>query len=186
LKLWFELQEKKNMNRLDRIEKTKFLGREFLLWLWYTSEINDGIVALGEDNEIEIAIDDRIVLEPIYGEGSRHLLSGIEPSHTPEAAFALQMNKLPSEIKIKIIEESRAWSFSMRCDDLLPRSLRIPEVLSQHDDDYLYERIYLIEEIESIIEQLWTHFIGERISAEWPQLHQDIQQWIKDKSHNSS
>ena len=170
------------MNRLDCIEKTLFLGREFLLWLWFASETNGGIVGLPDDRSVEIILDDRIVLEPIHGQGNRHLLMGLEPSHTPEAAFALQRNKLPSEIKLKIILASRAWSFMMRWDDLLLRSLRIPEVLSGEDDDHLYERIYLLEEIEGIMDALWIVFLQQRLSSVWKGTQSALQEWISTKS----
>ncbi|TNE45050.1 MAG: hypothetical protein EP343_27660 [Deltaproteobacteria bacterium] len=174
------------MDRLQAIENTRFLGREFLLWLWFVSETQDGMVTLptedpDKDPTVEIVIDDRIVLEPSYGQGNRHLLSGMEPSTAPETAFALQMNNMPSEMKMKVIRGSQAWAFSLRGEDLLLRSLRIPEVLSQKDDDYLYERIYLLEEMEEILEQLWHLFINARTSPLWDETRSNIQNWIQTK-----
>lgn len=174
------------MDRLQAIENTRFLGREFLLWMWFVSETQDGIIELppteeNQDGSIEVVIDDRIVLEPSYGQGNRHLLSGMEPSTAPETAFALQMNNMPSEMKLKVIRGSQAWAFSLRGDDLLLRSLRIPEVLSQKDDDYLYERIYLLEEMEQILEQLWHNFLNARTSPLWSETQSNIQNWIQTK-----
>lgn len=169
------------MSRLEAIEQTRFLGREFLLWLWYVSESQNGIVELPDSEPVELFIDDRIVLEPPYGQGNRHLLSGLDPSTAPETAFALQMNNMPSEIKLKVIRGSQAWAFALRGDDLLLRSLRIPEVLSQHEDDNLYERIYLLEEIESILEQLWGLFLNKRTSVLWSDTREAVRNWIATK-----
>jgi len=170
------------MSRIERIEKTQFLGREFLLWLWYTSEEQEGIFQLTDsDEEVELFIDDRLLLEPLYGQGNRHLLSGLEPATAPEAALALQTNKLPTEAKIKVIQEARAWSFTLKGDDLLPRSLKIPEVLSAQDDDRLYERLYLLEEIERILAALFSLFLDTRLDESWPDTQQSIQSWIEEK-----
>lgn len=170
------------MSRIERIEKTRFLGREFLLWLWFVSEQNNGFVQLPKsDEEIEIYLEDRLILEPLYGQGNRHMLSGMEPSTAPEAALALQMNKMPSEAKIKIIQEARAWAFTLRVDDLLPRSLKIPEVLSAQEDDRLYERLYLLEEIERILEELFGLFVQKRLSDMWDSIQHNMQEWIQGK-----
>jgi hypothetical protein len=170
------------MSRIERIENTRFLGREFLLWLWYTSEKQDGLISLPRsEEEIELFLDDRLVLEHMYGQGSRHMLSGMEPSTAPEAALALQMNKLPSEAKIKIIQESRAWSFTLRGDDLLPRSHKIPEVHTAHDDDRLSERLYLLEEIERILSELFELFVESRVSEGWEHEQHKIEEWIQEK-----
>lgn len=170
------------MSRIERIEATRFLGREFILWLWYISEMQNGIIQLPRsDEEIELFFDDKLVLEPLYGQGSRHMLSGMEPSTAPEAALALQMDKFPSEAKIKIVQESRAWSFTLRGDDLLPRSLKIPEVLSAQDDDRLYERLYLLEEVERILLELFGLFVETRIDEEWAARQQEIAAWIAEK-----
>lgn len=169
------------MNRLEAIEHTRFLGREFLLWLWYVSETRNGIISLPDSDDIEILLEDRIILEAPYGQGNRHLLSGSEPATAPETAFALQMNNMPSELKLRVIRTAQAWAFSLRGDDLLLRSLRIPEVLSHQDDDYLYERIYLLEEMESILEKLWHTFLQTRISSQWDETKQWIQNWIQTK-----
>ena len=169
------------MSRLQRIEASRFLGREFLLWLWFESERNNSTFQLEKYGEIEIFLDDKIVLEPLYGEGNRHLLSGYDPSTSPEAAVALQRNKIPSEVKLKVVTGVKGWSFSVRGDDLQLRGLKIPDVLSQEDDDRLSERIYLLEEIEDIMTEVFSLFLKTRLN-QWSETTHAIQQWIHDKS----
>ncbi len=173
------------MNRLQRIEQTRFLGREFLLWLWFYSEQHNSTFNLEHYGEIELFIDDKLVLEPIFGEGNRHSLSGYDPATSPEAALALLLNKIPSEAKFKILHQDRAWAFSLKGDDLQLRSLKIPEILSSSDEEKIAERLYLIEEIEQILLALFSLFLKQRISPQWPQDLQLIQQWIHEKSNDS-
>lgn len=170
------------MNRLQRIESSRFLGREFLLWLWYASEQNGGIFTLPDQGETEVLFEDKIVLEPVGGEGHRHMLSGVDPTTSFEAALALQINKIPSEVKLKVVLQSRAWAFTLRGDDLQVRSLKIPEVLSQSDDDRIYERIYLMEEIETILEDLFLQFLLKRTAERWEDVLGEIQGWVKEKN----
>ena len=169
------------MDRFHAIEQTRFLGREFLLWLWCTSEQQQSLFQLDEIGEIELFLDDRIVMEPIHGEGNRHQLSGYDPATSPEAAVALRMNKIPTETKIKIVRQAQAWAFSLRADDLQIRSLKIPEVLSQADEERIAERIFLMEEIESMLEALWRQFLLQRIAPTWETQRDAIEQWIQEK-----
>mgnify|MGYP000503884396 CR=1 FL=1 len=170
------------MDRLQNIENTRFLGREFLLWLWFTSEENNGTVNLPTHGEVELFLDDRIILEPVHGDGNRHMLSGSEPATSPEAAIALHINKIPSELKLKLVQQARAWAFTLKGDDLQLRSLRIPEVLSAADDDRLYERLYLLEEIESMLKELFTLFLEQRLDDDWGLRVGSIQNWIHEKN----
>ena len=50
------------MQLLEKVRKTDFLGREFLAWLWYRSETEQGHFQLG-DKTVEIWFDGKIVLE---------------------------------------------------------------------------------------------------------------------------
>lgn len=171
------------MDRLLAIEQTRFLGREFLLWLWFSSEEQNSMLRLEDGAEIELFLDDRIVMEPVHGEGNRHQLSGQDPATSPEAAVALRMNKIPSEVKIKIVRQAQAWAFSLRGDDLQIRSLKIPDVLSDGGDEKVAERLFLMEEVEAMLAGLWTAFLRERIGQDWSMRLLRIQGWIDEKFH---
>ncbi|MEM1009825.1 MAG: hypothetical protein AAGJ35_12565 [Myxococcota bacterium] len=175
------------MDRFHAVEQTRFLGREFLLWLWFTSEEQESVYDLGEEiGEVECFFDDRIVMEPVHGEGNRHQLSGFDPATSPEAAMALQMNKIPTEVKLKVVCQAQAWTFALRGEDLQLRSLKIPEILAQAPDDQCAERLYLIEQIEIILGALWSTFLHQRVEQEWPQTLVSIQHWIGQKFQSTS
>ncbi|MCB9637854.1 MAG: hypothetical protein H6727_02980 [Myxococcales bacterium] len=171
------------MDRLLAIEQTRFLGREFLLWLWFSSEEQNSTLTLDDGTEIELFLDDRIVMEPVHGEGNRHQLSGQDPATSPEAAVALRMNKIPTEVKMKIVRQAQAWAFSLRGDDLQIRSLKIPDVLSDGGDEKVAERIFLMEEVETMLGALWRSFLLERTGEDWSQRLREIQAWIDEKFH---
>ena len=42
------------MDLFDKIEKTGFLGQEFILWTWWKSELFDGQMELDELGSFEI------------------------------------------------------------------------------------------------------------------------------------
>ncbi len=51
------------MDLIDRIHHTRFLGREFLTWLWYRTELQEEIFRLENAPPMMISFDDRLVLE---------------------------------------------------------------------------------------------------------------------------
>lgn len=169
------------MERFQAIEQTRFLGREFLLWLWFSSEKEGGEVELEDGSLVEVVIDDRLVLEPSFGEGNRHQLSGLDPATAPEAGVALRINKLPSDLKLKILNKDRAWAFSLRGDELQMRGLKIPDILSESDEERFYERMSLCEEIEDLLDGLFEVFLRRRLSEEWKNVQSEIEGWIKEK-----
>ena len=174
------------MDRFACMEKTKFLGREFLLWLWYCEEQSpdtlQGFLPEGSsDEELRIFLDNKIIFEPLLAMGDRYSLSGEEPSTSPEAAYALQLNKIPSEVKLKVVRGDRGWSLAIKGDDLQIRSLKIPKVLSPHEEEHFSERMYLLDEIEDVLQSVFVGFVRLRISAAWALTRQAIQQWIEQK-----
>ena len=50
------------MNLADLIEKRRFVGREFLLWVWFESEIREGRVEVEGFGPCEIFLEGQITL----------------------------------------------------------------------------------------------------------------------------
>jgi len=57
------------MQVLERVRATESLGREFLVWLWFKSEKNQGVFDLGESGKAEIWFDRRMTLQAEHDMG---------------------------------------------------------------------------------------------------------------------
>ena len=51
------------MDVLEKAEKSELIGRDFLVWLWFKSETNAGIIDLGDKGHAEIRFEGKITLE---------------------------------------------------------------------------------------------------------------------------
>jgi recombination associated protein RdgC len=51
------------MQVLEKVEETESLGREFLAWLWFKSEADEGFFDLGEAGKAELLFDGRMTLQ---------------------------------------------------------------------------------------------------------------------------
>ena len=51
------------MELLERKRLFEFLGRDFLVWLWFKSETNGGKFDLNEIGLIDLSLDNKIILQ---------------------------------------------------------------------------------------------------------------------------
>ena len=174
------------MDLVDLIEAHRFLGNEFLVWLWYKCDLFEGRFAVGKHGVCEVFFDDRITLEAVVVEAEQSLLKGASPAFTPEAHEALRQGKLPTMAKLRIVQEGQEYQFSIKGSSLHLAGIKLPALLSKEDDEKFYERMYLLEKLESILEDLFGEYMALRLSpGAWETVHGAIQAWIYEEPHLS-
>jgi hypothetical protein len=156
------------MDLADRIESTRFLGREFLVWLWYESEKNESVLALPEGESCALWLEEQLTLV-VHGllEKAESRLKGSTPSLSPEAKEALRQGKLPTKAKIRVDRGPQSWSFLFDADTLSIASVSIPALITEDGDERFYERMQLVEELEGMLGGLYERFLRLRTSAGW-------------------
>ena len=167
------------MDLIDLIETRRFLGNEFLMWLWFKSETHDGLLEVGEHGTVEVIFDDSLVLEAYLAETERNTLKGGSPAYSPEAKTALRHGKRVSRAKIRVIKDGREWVFTLKAEGMDLSSVNIPAVLSRKEDEKFYERMYLVEELEEIVDDLYQEFILLRLHEGWHEkMVPAMREWI--------
>ena len=67
---------------VDRIERNRFVGREFLLWLWFESEVFETNLAPTGQGRVALWIETRMTLA---FEKDESVLKSAMPAASPEA-----------------------------------------------------------------------------------------------------
>lgn len=166
------------MDLLNRINHTRFLGREFLNWLWYRSVAQEGLFTCG-DRQIEVWFDAKISLEALGDVREQSVIKSECPTDTDEARAALQAGKHVAEARLRVIHEQKQWAVTVKGEELLMSGLKIPALLSKEDDDQVYERFYLMEELEDLVDDLFAQFIGLRLDDDaWREEVAAIREWV--------
>ena len=166
------------MDLLNRIEHTRFLGREFLTWLWYRSELQEGLFDVG-DKRIEVWFDAKLTLEALGDIKEQNVIKSESPTETEEARASLQSGKYVKEARLRVVHDQKQWTLTVKADDLSLHGLKIPALLSKEDDDQLYERFYLMEEVEDVVDHLFAGFLDVRLSdARWGEEVTALRTWI--------
>jgi len=165
------------MDLIDLIEKRRFLGREFLVFLWFESELFDGQIPVDGFGPCELRLESWITLSC---DKEQARLKGAMPSADPEAHQALRQGKLPAQARLRVTVGELEYAFAFQADTLALAAVKIPSVVKDEADDQFYERMYLVEELESLVAALYAKFIAVRLSPAWEQqVLPAIQAWVR-------
>jgi hypothetical protein len=183
------------MQLVDRIEKRRFVGREFLLFLWFESEIFEGTLGTKRHGELGLFLEGQLVLSA-GREQTR--IKGTQPAFGREAKESLARGKLPELAGIHVSYGEHEQSFVLRADTLGVRGLRLGAVLGDKEEgegpalvptapgkkrrsskeqeeqaesdlahEAFYERMTLTRGFEALLGELYRDFLALRLSDAW-------------------
>jgi len=168
---------------VERIETTRFLGSELVLWVWLRQELFNEPVALGELGSAEVWLDRKLTLEHVLDRSERVAVRGSQPSGSTEAREAVRNMKLPvaSRLVLRLAEQDFAFDFNA------PRFLigggAIPALLKEEGDDAFLERTSLIERLTGLLDALFAAFLRERLAPSWAKSWEPaLSAWVEGES----
>ena len=168
------------MDLLARMNRVAFLGPEFLSWLWYRTENQGPAFSVeGVEGALEIWFDDRLIVGSTLVNAQENHFKGGHPTTSLEARSALRLGKLATEARLRIVHGSREWSFILKGADLSLNGVKIPSVLSKDDEERLYERLYLLEELDRMVFGVFGQFLRLRGLDDWGRVELPaIRAWV--------
>lgn len=183
------------MDLLDQIDSARFLGREWLLYLWYESERIGAIVKPPLPQTVLLAPEgvepfQLYVTSPLVLESStgvrrgryvveRVSITGTEPDGSAEAGAALREGKLPVKMTLMIVRGEREWSCALDGDTLALSSVKVPAELKKGEEAARDERLYLLNELEQMLDALLQQYVRLRLSEEFSSVVRPaIHAWI--------
>ncbi|WP_394845297.1 hypothetical protein LZC95_50745 [Pendulispora brunnea] len=178
------------MQLVDRIEKRRFVGREFLLWLWFESEVFEGTLSTKAHGQFGLWIARQIVLSLGKEEVTR--IKGAYPAGTREAKESLLRGKTPETAGLHLSWHEHQATFVFKAEPMAISGLSLPTVLGEEEEEApppearpkgrrgrkaeaqsdegheaFYERMRLTREVEEILEALYRDFLTLRLGAAW-------------------
>jgi hypothetical protein len=171
------------MDMLQAMEATRFLGEEFLTWLWFQMERQDGVFTLAGGERVEVFFEDQLTLEARLSEAELNRLSGGSPTESEEAKEALRRGKRVSKAKVKVVSAGKAWELTWTAQTLGIGGVKMPAVLGEQDDDRFYERMALVEELEGVLMGLYGLFLRVRLDApSWAREVDAMRRWVAERT----
>jgi len=162
---------------LELMEQGRFLGEEFLLWLWMRSMTEGG--ASGEDGDGSgCFVDDAIQLVSERGEVKEISLRKGNPSESREAFEALSRGMRPAKVKLRILSGDLEWVFTLNAATLDMGTLKLPPSTGKAPHERLHDRIFLLEEGAGHLERRLKRFIYAR-SQDPAALQETLRAWVR-------
>lgn len=169
------------MDLLDAIDAGRFLGKEFLVWLWFESEVLEGQFEMHDGERFELWLETQLTLESESAEQEITRMRGVAPSFTSEAHEALRRGKLPTQARIRIERGQQAFGFLLTAKSMTLSSATLPQLIKEDEEERFYERMYLIEELEKMVDALYERFLTLRLDPVWEtQILSMIRRWVAD------
>jgi len=180
-----EAQKKgsENTQRDSLQREITFLGEEFLTWIAFSQDTRGSSFHFGRTNmDVDIWIDDYLILRERDVESpSATTLKGGDPLHSSEMYSSLGSNKMIACASIGVRKGDREWRFKLD-SDLQIRSLQLPTVLVEEEDDKIFERMALMEEVCHVLDELLEEFSTVRFGPLWNKsVVPAIGNWISDE-----
>jgi hypothetical protein len=164
--------------------KYKFIGEEFLTWLWYMIETSQNRLESFDDTFESLEVGHRMVLENRKKESTERITIKGEGASLEEGILALKKGALVTELGLKYRSNKNEWKFSIKGESLnLSRLITPATPLPETADDlegFVTEKTYLYEKLIKFIETAFYNFIKLRISDGWTKSERlRICQWIQ-------
>ena len=149
----------------------KFLGDEFLTWLWFVIEQDPSVVRKADPDLSSFEIGNRIVLEKRHKEALERITIKGEDAGLEEARVALQNGALVAELNLIYRSAQQKWQFTLKGESLNLSSLKTPKIATPESPEEVegrvLEKIFLYDKILQFLEKLYKSFIKLRISSRW-------------------
>jgi len=180
------------MDLVDIISGKKFLGQEFLTWLWYKSEERGGAIMLPGIGDIQVVFEKHMLLESGAGESLEKLICKGLQTELQEARTGLLMGKKLEQARMYLARGDYEWRLTLTATLFEYRNVSLPKTVSSGDESSdpvaweakVLERIGMSEEIMHTVDQLFRLFLQTRISADWPQERARLKTWIARAAEN--
>lgn len=175
------------MDLVDLIVEKRFLGQEFLTWLWWKSEERGGSVELPGSGDITVVFEKHMLLESGEGESTEKIVCTGLQAELQEARTGLRMGKKLEQARIVIGHNDYEYSFTLAAALMEFRNVRLPKTETTENDKsespeeiegMILERIYLFEELIKLVNALFKMFLDVRLSEAWRDELEKIRGWV--------
>lgn len=184
------------MQRVDLIEKRRFVGRELLLLLWMESELFEGTLSTREHGSFGLWIEKKLALS---AEDESTRVAAAMPGLGRQAKEALLRGQLPELAGVRIARDDDETSLVLSGESFAVRGMKLQTALGaeeapaigdlvdelagktrgkpkkkkgaaeddEQDDTAFYERMKLSREIEAVLAALFRELLELRLGRRW-------------------
>ena len=161
------------MDLIDLIQDKKFLGQEFLTWIWYQSEVNSGLIDIEGFGTVEVWFEDRISLESGSGNFRQVVTCQGRDLELTEARTALREGKKVNQVRLRIGADGQEWKLTVKAEGLELGGIRAPKTFDPGEEEAesmagrLLDRVAVLHELTMMLDALYQKFLLIRLGQSW-------------------
>ena len=159
-----------NVESVHAVDEGRFLGYEFLTWLWFFTEHAEGKLRYTPELDVQVELGERLVLT-LPGEGREKVVCTTQANALSEARVALQQGKMVEEIQIQMRAGDNDYQVTLDSTLHAFKGLKTPRQLPDFDqedpDGRFLEKMFFIEEVSSILNALYATYLRMRLGGSW-------------------
>ena len=161
----------------------KFLGEEFLTWLWFVIEEDVALLTELDPDGAHLTIGNRIVLENRHQDTVESITIKGDDAGLEEGVISLRKGAVVTEMNLSYKSGENQWIFNLKGESLSISGLKPPETaLIDRKEDIegaVLEKIYLYDKISNFVDAVFGKFIHLRVSNAWlEQVVPRMRAWI--------
>ena len=161
----------------------KFLGYEYLTWLWFVIDQDQAKIASLQQEPISLEVGNRIVLENRKRDAAESITIKGDDAGLEEGMLALRKGALVTELNLLLKADDQQWQFTIKGESLHFVSFKTPPtgpVESREDlEGAVLEKAYLCEKAIQCMDKLFKHFMTLRVSEDWPKkVVHPVRKWM--------
>ncbi len=149
----------------------QFLGNEFLTWLWFMIETDQNRLRQYDPDLLSLNIGSRMVLENTRNNAKETIIIKGDDANLEEGLVALKKGAVVTEMHLSYKTVGQHWLFSLKGESLNISNLKLPEtgpVETPEDlEGVVIEKVYLLEKVIGLVNNLFSQFIKLRVSDTW-------------------
>ena len=162
----------------------KFIGNEFLTWLWFTIDTNQPFFKTVDETITSLYLGNRIVLENCINDAFEIITIKGDDAGLEEGLLSLRKGAVVIEMNLSYKTENQDWKFTLKGESLSFAGLKVPETgpLETTDDieGMVLEKAYLYDKAIDLVNRLFNFFLKLRSTVEWNQKTvPKIKKWIQ-------
>jgi len=162
----------------------RFLGDEFLTWLWFLIETDQNAFKAIDPDCSALEIGNRIVLENRKTKSVERITIKGDDAGLEEGRLALKKGALLTELSLIFKTGEYQWEFCIKGESLNLSNLKTPgPTLPQSPEEmegFLLDRTGQIDKILNFIEIIFKTFVCARVSNKWStKIVPSVKKWIR-------
>jgi hypothetical protein len=178
--------DKKMLDVSVAYNRYRYLGNEFLTWLWFALDNDLENLEKIIPDEFRLSIGNRTVLENRTDSGVETVTIKGDDAGLEEGMLALKKGAVVTELNLSYETADKHWGFTLKGESLNISNLKLPDTgpleAIENIEGTVLDKAYFYEAVNSLIDNLFHRFIRLRTSKDWhARALPSITRWITEK-----